>query len=209
LPATRLGPALGGIFPPGGAGGLRSGIDRRLRNPDGLLGRRGGQSRLIVITGFLVFRKKRRGNPQRFYLFFQPGELKLFLSQNLVNVLHASAPGDDLKIGTIKSNFISCFGFVKKEDGKVGSALSPALHANRDPTHNNRCASCGGKEVYDYLGAPHHPNFGSKFAILNMEIRIAVAARLMRISLILQAHSRIHLDINPSNDFTFLRLNLS
>jgi hypothetical protein len=47
------------------------------------------------------------------HFFFQPRQLKLFLPQNLVNILHASAPGNPIEIGTIKSNFISCLGFVK------------------------------------------------------------------------------------------------
>src|SRR5580704_18349478 len=52
----RLRPALGGIFPTRGAGGLRSGIDRRLRNPYGLLRRpRRGQSRLVIRASFFVF----------------------------------------------------------------------------------------------------------------------------------------------------------
>src|SRR6266446_1705179 len=48
------------------------------------------ECRLVVIFRFPVLRQKRGCYTQRPNFFFQPRHLKLFLSQNFVNVLHAS-----------------------------------------------------------------------------------------------------------------------
>ena len=50
------------------------------------------QYKYVVIFPFTVIRYKSCCYPQGFNFFLQPGHLKLFLSQNFVNVSHAQAP---------------------------------------------------------------------------------------------------------------------
>jgi len=50
------------------------------------------QCRLAVIFGFTVCQQKRRGYTQCLNFLLQPQYVKLFLSQNCVNILHWQAP---------------------------------------------------------------------------------------------------------------------
>jgi hypothetical protein len=60
------------------------------------------------------------------------------------------------------------------------------------------------------FGQRRNPNFGSKFAIENMEIRMAQTRRLAREANPAQDIDLESIwDINRPTDFTFLRLNLS
>ena len=76
----RLGPAFGSVFP----------LSSAVRRGRGVHCNRSGQSRLVIVSSFVAFPQKRGGHPQRLNFFFQPRYLKLFLSQNLVNVPHAN-----------------------------------------------------------------------------------------------------------------------
>lgn len=54
-----------------------------------------------------------------------------------------------------------------------------------------------------------NPNFGSEFAIENMEISILNLATGAPRARLARPESRINTDIRASTDFTFVRLNLS
>jgi hypothetical protein len=50
-------------------------------------------------------------------------------------------------LGTIKSNFISCFGFVKKEDSRDEPALPPDFHPKCGLALNNARTFCGREKI--------------------------------------------------------------
>ncbi len=84
------------------------------------------------------------------------------------------------------------------------------FHSNPDLKLNSVCTSCGVREVSAGLGVrSQDPNFGSEFAIENMEIRILNLATGAPRARLARPQSRIDVDIRASTDFTFLRLNLS
>jgi len=84
------------------------------------------------------------------------------------------APRNPSEIGPIKSNFISCLGFVKKlrraNTGQISAPTLPALRGNVGNIEN-RCA----KQIALWLdGATASPNFGRKSSLADMEIRIVL-----------------------------------
>ena len=86
-----------------------------------------------------------------------------------------------------------------------------SFYSHPDLKLNSICTPCGVGEVGAGLGLlSQDPNFGSEFAIENMEIRIPRTWRLARKE---RGWARLNhesiLDIKASTDFTFLRLNLS
>ena len=115
----NLRPALGGVFPADSPGRLWGRTSCGLRDPDRLLGQSAHQGCFAVGNlghGFFVVREERRSNTQRFHLLFQFRQLKFFLSQNLVNVLHVYAPKTPW-ISTSERRLCTCSSFVKKEEG--------------------------------------------------------------------------------------------
>jgi hypothetical protein len=61
----------------------------------------------IVIVGFVAFWQQRgRYAQRRLYFLFEPGQLKLFLSQGLVNVFHASTVDISEKVAAIFPSWI-------------------------------------------------------------------------------------------------------